>query len=113
MARLTEVIFYLVPVMIFIMAVTMVIAAIVRRRQVALGIVTAFVIVSFMLQTIGAMAEGTIAESIGSVSFFSYYNAANIISDGFVTSHLVGFFGLSVVLLAAALYRYERRDIAV
>ncbi len=113
MARLTEVTFYLVPVMIFIMAVTMVIAAIIRRRQIALGLMTAYIIVSFMLQTIGAAAEGTIAESIGSVSFFTYYNAANIMTDGFVAAHLVGFFGLSALFLAAAVYRYERRDIGV
>lgn len=113
MARLTEVTFYLVPVMVFIMAVTMIIAAIIRRRQVALGIVTAFVIVSFMLQTIGAAAEGTVAESIGAISFFTYYNAANILSSGFVGTHIVGFVGISLILLVATLYRFEGRDIGI
>ncbi len=113
MGRLTEVTFYLIPVMVFIMAVTMVIAAIVRRRQVALGIVTAFVIVSFMLQTIGAVAEGTAAESLGWVSFFTYYNAANILTDGFVWSHIAGFAGFALVLLFIATNRYERRDVGI
>lgn len=111
MSRLTEVIFYLIPVMIFVMAVTMCIAAVVRRRQVALGLVTAFVIASFMLQTIGAMAEDTIAETIGQISFFTYYNAATIMTDGFVWSHIIGLAVLSLVLLLFSLYRYEGRDV--
>ena len=113
MSKLTEVIFYLAPVMIFIMAATMFIAAVVRRRQTALGVVTAFVIASFMLQTIGAMAEDTVAEPIGRLSFFTYYNAASIMTDGFVWAHIIGLLGLSAALLVFSLYRYERRDIGV
>ncbi len=113
MGRLTEVTLYLVPVMIFTMAVTLVIGVYVRRRQVALGVVTAFVIISFMLQTIGAVAEDTVAEPIGSISYFTYYNAANIMSNGFVWSHIAGFIVLSAVLIGIALYGYERRDIGI
>ncbi len=113
MSRLTEVIFYLIPVMVFVMAVTMFVAVIVRRRQVALGIVTAFIIVSFMLQTIGTMATDTIAESIGQISFFTYYNASNILADGFIWSHIIGLIGLSLALLVFSLYSYERRDVGI
>ena len=113
MSRLNEVTFYLVPLMIFVMSFTMIIAAIIRRRQVALGIVTAFVIVSFMLQTIGAAAADTIAESIGAISFFTYYNAGNIMTDGLVSSHVFAYFAVSVILLLMSVYRYERRDIGV
>jgi len=113
MTKLTEVIFYLIPVMIFVMAVTMFVAVMVRRRQMALGIVTAFIIVSFMLQTIGAMAEDTIAEPIGQISFFTYYNAGNILVDGFIWSHIIGLTGLSLALLIFSLYRYERRDVGI
>ena len=112
-ARLAEVTFYLIPLMVFVMAVTMFIAVIVRRRQVALGIITAFVIVSYMLQTIGTAAEGTVAESVGSVSFLTYYNAGDILSQGFIWPHIAGYLLLAGVLLVASLYRYERRDIAV
>ena len=71
MSALTTVIFNLIPVLTFVMAFTMFVATIVRRRQVVLGIVTAFVVASFMIQTLGAMAEGTFAEPIGMISFFS------------------------------------------
>lgn len=111
--RLVEVTFYLIPLMVFVMAATMLVAVLARRRSVALGIVTAFVIMSYMLQTIGSAAEGTVAESIGAVSFLTYYNAGEILAQGFIWPHIAGFAGFTVVLLLASLYRYERRDIAV
>ncbi len=111
--RLAEITFYLIPMMVFIMAATMLIAVIVRRRAVALGIVTAFVIASYMLQAIGAVAEGTVAEPIGSISFLTYYNAGDILTNGFIWPHIAGFVVVSAVLVLASLYQYERRDIAV
>lgn len=111
--RLAEVTFYLIPLMVFVMAVTMFIAVIVRRRQVALGVVTAFVIVSFMLHTLGTAAAGTVAESLGAASFFAYYNAGDILQQGFIWPHIAGYVLLSGILLLASLHRYERRDIAV
>ena len=112
-ALLAEVTFYLIPLMVFVMAATMLIAVLARRRTVALGIVTAFVIISYMLQTIGAAAEGTVAESVGAISFLTYYNTGEILSQGFIWPHIAGFVGLSVLMLLAALYRYEQREIAV
>lgn len=112
-AALAEVTFYLIPLMVFVMAATMLIAVLVRRRTVALGIVTAFVIISYMLQTIGAAADGTVAESMGAVSFLTYYNTGEILSQGFIWPHIAGFAGLSALMLLASLYRYERREIAV
>ena len=112
-ARLLEITFYLVPLMVFIMAATVLIAVLARRRTVALGVVTAYVIVSYMLQTIGAAAEGTVAEPIGAISFLTYYNTGDILAQGFIWPHIAGYVLLSVALLLAALHRYDRRDIGV
>jgi ABC-2 type transport system permease protein len=112
-ARLAEVTFYLIPLMVFVMAATMLIAVLVRRRSMALGIVTAFVIISYMLQTIGSAAEGTVAEAIGAISFLTYYNTGDILTQGFIWPHISGFVGLSVVMLVVSLWRYEQREIGV
>ena len=111
--RLAETTFYLIPLMVFVMAATMLIGVLVRRRAVALGIITAFVIVSYILQTVGLAGEGSVAESIGAVSFFWYYNTERILSEGFIWPHIGGFLVLSIVMLALSLYRYDRRDIAI
>lgn len=113
MSALTTVIFNLIPVLIFVMAVTMFIATLVRRRQVALGIVTAFVIASFMIQTVGAMAEGTFAEPIGWISFFTYYNAGNILANGFIWTHIAGLTVITFILIGLSLSRFEQRDIGI
>lgn len=113
MSALSTVIFNLIPVLIFVLAFTLFIGTIVRRRQIALGIVTAFVIASFMLQTIGAMAQGTVAEPIGAISFFTYYNAGTILADGVVWLHIAGLVALSILLIGLATFRYEHRDIGI
>ena len=112
-ARLLEITLYLIPLMVFIMAATVLVAALIRRRTVALGLVTAFIIVSYMLQTIGAAAEGTVAEPIGAISFLTYYNTGDILAQGFIWPHIAGFVLLSVLLLLASIYGYERRDIGL
>ncbi len=112
-ARLLAITFYLIPLMVFIMAATVLVAVLARRRTVALGVVTAFIIASYMLQTIGAAAEGTAAEPIGAISFLTYYNAGDILAQGFIWPHIAGYVMLSGALLLAALYRYDRRDISV
>ena len=113
MTALTTVIIMLIPVLTFVMAFTMFVATIMRRRQVALGIITAFVIASFMIQTVGAMAEGTFAEPIGLISFFTYYNAGNILADGLVLAHIVGLLALSLILVGLSVQRFEQRDVGI
>jgi len=113
MPALTSVIIMLIPVLIFVMAFTMFVATLVRRKQVALGIVTAFVVASFMIQTVGAMAEGTFAEPIGWISFFTYYNAGNILGGGLVLTHILGLVILSIVLIGLSVQRFERRNVGI
>ncbi len=112
-ARLAEVTFYLIPLMVFTMAVTLLIGVVARRRQVALGIITAYIIMSYMLQTIGLAAEGTVAEPIGAISFFTYYNTGDILTQGYIWPHIAGLVLISAALLLLSLHRYEKRDIAV
>jgi len=113
MSALASVILMLIPVLTFVMAFTMFIATIVRRKQVTLGIVTAFVVASFMIQTLGAMAEGTFAEPIGWISFFTYYNAGNILGGGLVLAHILGLAILSIVLIGLSVQRFEQRNVGI
>lgn len=114
MSKLASVIWNLVPVLTFVMAVTMFVATLVRRKQVALTIVTGFVISSYMIQTVASMAQGsTIAEAFGTFSYFTYYNAGSILKDGLILSHVIGMFAISAILLFAALYLFDRRDLGL
>ena len=111
--KLTTVTFNLIPVLTFVMALTMFVATLVRRRSVALGLITAFVIASYMIQIAGAIAEGTFAEPLGWISFFTYYNAGKILADGLIWTDLASLVVLSLVLIGLSVQRFEQRDVGI
>lgn len=113
MGKMAAVTWYLLPLMVFIMAVTVGVAALARRRQTALGLITGFVVVSYVLQTLGAMDEGGIGEALGQVSFFTYYNTGSILADGVNMTHIAGFLVISLAMLALGITAYDRRDLGI
>ena len=113
MGKMASVTWYLLPLMVLIMAVTVGVAAAVRRRQTALGIVTGFVVVSYVLQALGAMDQGGFGGTIGQASVFTYYDTGKILANGANMTHIAGFVVVSVVMLAFGLMTYERRDLGV
>ena len=113
MGKMAAVTWYLLPLMVLIMAVTVGVAAAVRRRQVALGIITGFVVVSYVLQALGAMDKDGFGGAIGQVSVFTYYDTGKILADGANMTHIAGFIAVSVVMLVFGLRTYERRDLGI
>lgn len=109
--RLLVLVLNLLPLLFFVLAFTVFVGALVGRRQLAIGIVTAYIVGSFMIQTIAGLAEGSIAEAIGALSFFSYYDAAGIIQEGFIWWHVAGLAGVALALLFGALFIFQRRDL--
>lgn len=103
----------LLPMLFFILAFTTFVGAAARRRALALGIVTAFIGASFMLDTVGGMAAGSPAESLRSLSFFAYYDATQVMQDGFSAVRSGALVALAVALVGGALWLFERRDIGV
>ena len=103
----------LIPVMIFVLATTIFVGTFVNRRQTVITIMTAFVIASFMIQTLGAMVTASWMDPIEMLSFFSYFNVGHILEDGVVLWQVAMMIVLSVGFLGAALFTFEKRDIAV
>lgn len=103
----------LIPVMIFVLAMTVFIGTFVERRQSVITIMTVFIIASFMIQTLGAMISASWMDPIELLSFFSYFNVGRILENGVVVWQVVVMLALSVTLLVAALFTFEKRDIAV
>lgn len=111
-ARVTLVTLALIPSLIFVLALTIFVASITSRRVLVIGIMTAFVMGSFMIQTIGGMVTTDWMALLERFSFFSYYNVENIITNGVVVSHVIGLLVVAALLLGGSLYSFERRDIA-
>jgi ABC-2 type transport system permease protein len=72
----------ILPSMLLILAFTLFIGALIGRKRLAVGIVTAFVIGSFMLDIVGAVGKGSFAEQLRALSFFSYYDSTGVMQSG-------------------------------
>jgi ABC-2 type transport system permease protein len=101
------------PSMILILAFTIFIGSLMNNRRIAIAIATAFVLVSFMVDAIGQVAQGTFAEDLRALSFFRYYNSTHVMRYGLVWSDLLLLLGLATALLAASFVVFQRRDVGV
>ncbi len=103
----------IVPNMTFILAITTLAGAFIRERRQAVMVAVGFVIASFLVDTIGATAQGTILEQLRALSFFSYYDSTSVMQDGIVWAHVIVMFGLTALAIGASLWAFQRRDITV
>lgn len=110
--KLTLLILNIVPVLIFVLAMTIFVGALISRRQTVVSIMTVFVIASFIIQTVAAMVTAGWMDIVEAFSFFSYYNVQRLLSEGVVALHIATLLILAAALIGAALYAFERRDIA-
>ena len=103
----------LYPGTLMAMTVTCLLSTVLRRRAVAIGASTAFVVVSYVFNVIGASASGAIADLMESVSYFSYIHGEAFVigtydpADSFIVlvAILIGF--------ALSLKMFVSRDIGV
>lgn len=113
MTRVAETVFNMIPCMMLILAVTVFVGTLSPGKRFALAVATLFVVVSFMLDTVGGMATGTVAENLKALSVFSYYNSTGVMKNGLIWANIAGMVILSFGLLWGSIYLFERRDIGM
>lgn len=111
--RLLALVVNLLPLTIFVMALSLCVGAISGRRQFAPTVVAVIIVVSFMLQSFSGMVEGTWVEIPVKFSFFTYYDAPGVVQNGLNALHVVGFLGFAITFVMSALWIFERRDVGV
>lgn len=101
----------LVPVILAVMAVTAVLGALIRRRNVAGAAAGAFVAVSYFMNTLGGAAGPGLGEALQALSIFTYVDGTALASTGIepVSSLVLTLIALGLAALAVVLF--ERRDI--
>ena len=110
-ARLFEVTIALLPGALVVLAFTVLAGAIARSRGTALAIAAVFVIASFFIDFIGSAASESIAATVARVSYFSYYNAPDIMRNGILWGNVLLLIAVTLALVIASLAVYQRRDI--
>ncbi|MBZ0303396.1 MAG: ABC transporter permease [Anaerolineae bacterium] len=103
----------LIPMLLLVLAFTVCVGALLGRRSIALGIVTGFVLGSYALSTIAAMVTGGVSALFRAISFFSYFDVNGIVQSGLNWGHVWGLLLVSLLLMGAAVWSFQRRDVGV
>ncbi len=98
---------------VMVLSVTVFLGALLRRRARAAAAAGTFVAASFMLDSVGAAIGGDIETLFSALSFFDAYSGTTILVHGVNWGAMLLIAGVSVALMAAALWRFDRRDLAV
>ncbi|MDQ7027206.1 MAG: ABC transporter permease subunit [Anaerolineae bacterium] len=111
-AKLVVMTLNLIPVMVVVLAVTVFVSSVISRKRTVLTIMTAFIMVSYVVQTVGAMVATRWMDAVEAFSFFSYYNVETMLREGVVPTDVLLLTAVSIGLIAASLRLFEQRDIA-
>ena len=103
----------ILPASFFILTLTIMIATLVRRRVTVLSIMGAIIIASYFIETLGRAASSSSISTLRAVSFYAYYNSADVFQKGLNPLNVIALLGLSAVFGAVALWGWQRRDIGL
>jgi ABC-2 type transport system permease protein len=101
------------PSTLLVLAATMLIAALTRRRGTAATLATMFLVGSYFLDFLGRTVSETIINSLSVFSFFTYYDGGNVMQHGLNWGNVVLLVGTTALLTACAVWAFQRRDIGV
>ena len=101
------------PGILIVSTVTSLLATILRRRSVAIGIAAAFVLASYIFNIIGGSASGALADFMQQLSFFHHVYGESIVLGTYEPAGTIGLVAAAVICFAAAISMFNRRDIGL
>lgn len=103
-----------IPATLFVLAFTTLISVLLRRRGAAVGVITAFVLVSYLLDLVGAGAgEGTLFNQLRVLSYFYYHDWLGVMRNGLNLVNVSILLGATLLSAGVAFVLWERRDIGL
>jgi ABC-type transport system involved in multi-copper enzyme maturation permease subunit len=113
LSRLAQATFAMLPALLVVLAFTLFIAAVVRRRGLAIALSAVFVVGSYFMDTLGRAAPDTGASTLRSFSFFAYSDSTGVIQSGLTWTNILVLLGVTVVLLGGGIWFFQRRDVGL
>ena len=113
MGRMAAVVFNVVPVLIFVLAFSALMAALFRRRQRALAVTFVFVVASFILDIVAGIVGGGLSQTLRAISFFSYYDPGGILQHGLDQGKTLFTGALALLLTLGTVWAFQRRDVGL
>lgn len=112
-SRLLENILNMLAVMLSVMAFTTLAATVLRRRGQAVALAAVFVIAGYFLDSLGQAASESILNTLRFISPFSYYDSAAVMTNGVAWGDVGLLTAVTVLLVAGAVWFFQRRDVGV
>lgn len=103
----------IVPGSLFMLAFTLFVAAVVRRRTHAMAIAAVLVVGSYFLDAIGRAAPGTVVDTLRFFSFYRYYDGSTVLQYGLSFGNIALLLGATVILLLGGMWFFQRRDVGL
>jgi len=111
--QLIESVFNMLPGSLLMLGFTTLVSTLVRRRNTAAGIAAAFLTVSYFIDLMGRAAKGSFLDSLRVVSFYSYYDYANVMSKGLNWGYVILVLAVAGVLAVSSVWAFKRRDVGL
>lgn len=111
--RVIESTINMIPSALLILAFTAFAGGIARSRNTAAALASAFVIISYFLNILSSAAEGSIAEQLGRLSLFYYYDNMGVMRNGLAAGTMIGLLAVTVLLVGVGVWAFQRRDVGV
>jgi ABC-2 type transport system permease protein len=103
----------MIPSFLLMIAFTMFVGAVARRKGTALAAAAIFIVGSYFINFLGASASGSLADTLQAVSFFSYYNSEDVLLNGLNIGNMVLLLGVTAALVVGTVWSFNRRDVGV
>ncbi len=94
-----------------VMAVTALLAVLVKRRSLAAGLAGVFVMVSFLLNTLGGAVQSSVGDALRNFSVFYHFEPNNILQNGLALGSVTVLMAALVAVTWGAVYLFQKRDL--
>ena len=113
LGKIVASIFNIYPGLLLVTTVTTLLTVIFRLRMVAIGLVAAFVIGSYIFSIIGNTASGALADLMQQLSYFHHALGEDIVLGTYDPMRFVAVFAVALLAFGLSLRMFNRRDIGL
>ncbi len=112
--RIAVTVFNILPSMLFVLAFTVLMGTLIRRRSHAIWLSGLYVAGGFVVEMLGRFAPGSpLFGVLRRFSYYYYYNPAYVIQHGLNPASLAALLGGTVVCGGLAVWCFQRRDLGI
>jgi ABC-type transport system involved in multi-copper enzyme maturation permease subunit len=109
LGRLAAAVVYMIPGTLLVLGLSLLASATLPNRSIAAMAVTAFVLISYVIQLLADAAP--VLETVRKASIFNWAEPSRVVVNGFDWTRALALLVLAVAATALAIWQFERRDI--